>query len=330
MTGKSFWRNPAVRRELLIVAGLLLLCALLSRQALAGALGVAAVHFLFSWQRYRRIALMNEEIDAILHEQEAMLVSSYQEGELAILESQIYKITMLLRQQADEFKKEKQYLADSLADISHQLRTPLTALHLVASMLQKQDLEPLRRRELVQEMCRLLSRMDWQIHTLLRISKLDAESVVLQQEVIALQDLVAKAREPLAIPMELRQQRIEVEIAPGCFFRGDMQWSAEAISNIFKNCMESMPLGGRILVTGRQNALFTELVIEDEGSGIAPEDLPHLFERFYKGKNASNESIGIGLALTRMILLREKASIKAENRCEKGARFIIRFYHATE
>lgn len=330
MTGKGFWRNPAMQRELLIVLGILLLCALLCWQALAGALAVAVLHFLFSWKRYRRIALMSEEIDAILHEQEAMLVSSYQEGELAILESQIYKMTMRLRQQADELKKEKQYLADSLADISHQLRTPLTALHLVASMLQRPDLEPSRRRELVQEMCRLLSRMDWQIHTLLRISKLDAGSVVLQRERLLLQELVMKAQEPLAIPMELRQQSLQMEIAPECYVTGDMQWSAEAISNILKNCMESMPEGGTITVTGRQNAMFTELVIEDEGSGIAPEDLPHLFERFYKGKNASNESVGIGLALTRMILVKEKASIKAENRHEKGARFTIRFYHANE
>lgn len=133
----------------------------------------------------------------------------------------------------------------------------------------------------------------------------------------------------IEIPMELKGQKLLLEIEEKAAFAGDIRWTGEAVVNIMKNCMEHTGEGGTIRVSGRENALFAELVIEDNGPGIEKEDLPHIFERFYKGKNSGETSVGIGLALASMIIRKEAGMISAENRSEGGARFRIRFYKDT-
>ena len=129
------------------------------------------------------------------------------------------------------------------------------------------------------------------------------------------------------IPMELRGQALLIH-ADGAF-RGDLSWTSAAIGNIVKNCMEHTPEGGRIEIEATENALFSEIIIKDNGTGISPEDLPHIFERFYKGKDSDGKSFGIGLALSRMIIAGQGGTVKAENRKPVGAMFTIRFYKGT-
>jgi signal transduction histidine kinase len=138
--------------------------------------------------------------------------------------------------------------------------------------------------------------------------------------------LVEKAASPLEIPMDLKSQQLAVSMEGSESFTGDLAWSVEALGNILKNCMEHTPEGGRINVYCSENALFTEIKVSDTGEGIAQEDLPYLFERFYKGRNASSESIGIGLALSRMIITSQGGTVKAENLNDGGSLFTIRFY----
>ena len=137
---------------------------------------------------------------------------------------------------------------------------------------------------------------------------------------------MAQAAAPFAIAMELRQQNFAVEVPSDASYRGDLAWSCEAVGNVIKNCLEHTPTGGTITVTGSANAMYTELMISDNGKGIDPADLPYLFQRFYKGKNASPQSVGIGLALARSIVTAQNGTIKAKNRPEGGASFTIRFY----
>ena len=131
----------------------------------------------------------------------------------------------------------------------------------------------------------------------------------------------------LLIPVELRRQELRIH-ADGAF-RGDLSWTCEAIGNIVKNCMEHTPEGGRIEIDAAENALYSEIIIKDNGTGISPEDLPHIFERFYKGKDSDGKSFGIGLALSRMIITGQGGTVKAENRKPAGAMFTIRFYKGT-
>lgn len=275
--------------------------------------------------RYKRIYELSADVDCILHGNDRELsFDKYQEGELAVLQSEIHKMTMRLREQRWQLEDDKRYLANALADISHQVRTPLTSVNLLVGLLSEPNIPDERRRKLTHELLGLLSRIDWLITTLLKISKLDAGTVQFQQETISLNELIRKATDSLLIPIEIKEQNLYINANGN--FTGDVSWTVEAISNIVKNCVEHTPNGGEIKITASENLLFSEIVITDDGIGIAKEDLPHIFERFYKSKNAGDKNFGIGLSLTRMIITNQNGVIKAENNAAKGALFTIRFY----
>ena len=275
--------------------------------------------------RYKRIYDLSADIDRILHGNDMNLsFDKYHEGELAVLQSEIHKMTMRLREQRWQLEDDKRYLANALADISHQVRTPLTSINLLVGLLSEPNIPDERRRKLTHELLDLLLRIDWLITTLLKISKLDAGTVRFQQETISLNELIRKATDSLLIPIEIKEQNLYINANGN--FTGDVSWTVEAISNIVKNCVEHTPNGGEIRIEAGENSLFAEIVISDSGSGIAQEDLPHIFERFYKSKNAGDKNFGIGLSLTRMIIINQNGVIKAENNAAKGALFTIRFY----
>ena len=278
-----------------------------------------------TYMRYKRIYELSADVDCILHGNDRELsFDKYQEGELAVLQSEIHKMTMRLREQRQQLEDDKRYLANALADISHQVRTPLTSVNLLVGLLSEPNIPDERRRKLTHELLDLLLRIDWLITTLLKISKLDAGTVQFQQETISLNELIRKATDSLLIPIEIKEQNLYINANGN--FTGDVSWTVEAISNIVKNCVEHTPNGGEIRIEAGENSLFAEIVISDSGSGIAQEDLPHIFERFYKSKNAGDKNFGIGLSLTRMIITNQNGVIKAENNAAKGALFTIRFY----
>lgn len=333
----KFLRNAEIKRELffwfLLSSGFISAAYFLMPKFGFLTAGFSAAFvgtwFLITWRRYRKIEDLSLEIDHILHDQAHIDLSRFAEGELSILYSEVYKMTVRLKEQAEILKKDKVYLADSIADISHQIRTPLTSIHLIANFLSEEELPGERRLELVRDLCQLLSRIDWLIATLLKMSKLDTGTVQMDRTKVNARQVVEKAAEAIAIPMDLRSQELLLFSSGEESFLGDFSWTAEAVGNILKNCMEHTPDGGTLTVEIRETALFTEFSICDTGPGFASEDLPHLFERFYKGKNAGKNSVGIGLALARMIVAAQGGAIKAENGRKGGARFVLRFYKTT-
>ena len=242
------------------------------------------LHLLSTRSRYRRIAALSADLDRVLHGQDGVDLDRYEEGELAILQSEIRKMIIRLREQQQNLQQDKIYLADSIADISHQLRTPLTTINLLVSFLSEPDCSAERRLKLARELCGLLSRIDWLITALLKLSKLDAGTVQFRRETLPMADLLHQAAEPLLVPMELRDQTLTVE-ADGTF-TGDIAWTQEALANVLKNCMEHTPSGGMISVTATETALYQEIRIADTGCGIDPMDLPVKMEidwvRFYQ------------------------------------------------
>ena len=331
----KLFRNPEIQKSLLLF-GVLSLTATVGAFLWRVAFGFyvlalcaifLTIYLLVMQKRYQTISSLSDCVDRILHGEEGISFDQYAEGELGILQSELSKMTVRLREQQQRLLDDKIYLADSIADISHQIRTPLTSINLLVSFLSEPELSKERRLTLTRELVQLLSRIDWLITTLLKISKLDAGTVRFRQDSIPLEELIRRSAAPVLIPMELRGQELET-VAQGCF-TGDLAWTSEALGNIIKNCMEHTPEGGRIKIAATETALYSEIVVCDSGSGIDPDDLPHIFERFYKGKNSDDKSFGIGLALSRMIVAEQNGTLKAENDPAGGARFIMRFYKGT-
>ncbi|MDU1005919.1 MAG: HAMP domain-containing sensor histidine kinase [Clostridium butyricum] len=282
------------------------------------------VFFMFTKSRYKSIAKISDEIDLVLHNDDHLYITESNEGELSILQSEIRKMTLRIREQNDALKKEKEHLADSLADIAHQLRTPLTSVNLILSLLENSNDEN-ELKKFKREAEELLLQMDWLITSLLKISRLDAGIVVFKSEEIDVNKLISTALRPFLISIELHNIDLQIHVEKGIVIHGDSGWLSEALQNIFKNCIESVGDNGRFQITCENNQLFTEIVIHDSGDGFKKEDLPYLFKRFYRGKNTDATGYGIGLALCRMIITRQGGTITAKNHMQGGAIFYIHF-----
>ncbi len=293
------------------------------------ALGTSLVLLILMWgfnkRRYKKLDELSAYLHRICSGEYSLDIRDNEEGELSILKNEIYKVTLRLSEQSELLKKDKIYLADAISDISHQLKTPLTSMMMMTELLGNNNLADDKRLEFTKRIRLQLERIEWLVSSLLKLSKIDAGTIQFKKEPIDVKALVSKATEPLLIPMELREQRLVIE-GDDASFLGDFNWSVEALVNIMKNCMEHTPVGGEIRVHIVENPLYTEAVIVDNGEGIDSEDLPNIFKRFYRGKNASSESVGIGLAMARSIVLQQNGDITVKSEKGKGTSFRIRFY----
>ncbi|MBO4407003.1 MAG: HAMP domain-containing histidine kinase [Clostridia bacterium] len=329
-------RNREVRREAalhLVLTALLAGAGFFVSPAAGGLLLFAgilftAVHGVFLWRRYRDIARLAEELDEILYGKAGSLIAESEEGELAVLRSEIAKLTRRLREQADDLAAEKGRLADAIADIFHQIRTPLTSIHLALSMIGEEETPKEENARLIREVTRGLDKIRFLTESLLTLSRIDAGKLTFRREKTGVRKLLEKAAEPHRIAMELREQEFRLEAGEETVFC-DPVWTAEAISNLIRNAVEHTPPGGRIRAEAAETALYVSVTVTDSGPGFREEEIPRLFERFFRGQDAAPGSIGIGLALCREILANQDGVVTAENAPEGGARFTVRFYKST-
>jgi signal transduction histidine kinase len=298
--------------------------ALLLLPLLAGAAFTAAALLLLQKQ-HREIRGITRYAGEISRGDYTLDIRDNREGDLSILKNEIYKLTTLLREQAGALQQEKILLADALADISHQLKTPLTSLSVLNDLLSESPSGE-KRALFLERMRAQLDRIEWLVSSLLKLSRLDAGAVTMKREPVSVAVLVEKALDSLSIPLELKELRLSVEGNAAVSFAGDPRWSAEALINILKNCIEHTPERGRLQISYEQNPLYTTITIADSGAGIAPEDLPHIFNRFYKGKGAAPDQVGIGLAMARTIIEKQEGDLTVQSKRGCGSKFTIKFY----
>ena len=304
----------------------------------ATAAALLAVVLVATRRRYRAIARLAERADAVLHGKRDVSFERMREGELAILASELDKMRSRLTLANEELTREKNALADALADISHQLKTPLTSLSLMTALargaLVEEGAHP-GEVERLRTMERLEGRVEWLVSSLLKLARIDAGVVSFARARVDAGELVARAAEPLEVAADLADVELVREVQPGAGFEGDLAWTAEALENVLKNCLEHTPAGGRVRVRASEDALAFRLRVEDTGPGIAEGDLPHVFERFWRGggQGASSEveptGVGIGLALAKSLVTAQGGSVRAGNAPGGGAAFDLVFFKAT-
>ncbi len=289
-------------------------------------LAMLVLSVLFSYWKYRQIGKLSDYLKRITGGDYSLDIRDNAEGELSILKNEIFKVTVTLREQAERLKKDKGFLADSISDISHQMKTPITSMHVMAELLGDENLPREKREEFTQNIRSQLERLQWLVSSLLKLSRMDAGTIEFRKETVNVRAMLNKAIEPLLIPLEIKDQALEISGNGQTRFTGDLNWSAEAVTNVVKNCVEHTPPGGKISIRFGETPIFTWITIQDDGEGIQPDDLPHIFDRFYRGKKSHKDSIGIGLAMSKSILLNQGGAIEAASETGKGAEFTIKIY----
>lgn len=280
----------------------------------------------FTRWRYTEIGNLSSYLRQISNGNYTLDVRDNQEGELSILKNDIYKVTLMLSEHSALLQHDKVQLTNAISDISHQLKTPLTSMTVMADLLSEPELPPEKRTEFTRNIRIQLERIGWLVSSLLKFSKIDAGTVQFKKDSILVRTLFQKSLEPVLIPMDIKQQTVSIKGDDAVSFLGDLNWTAEAVINILKNCVEHTPEGGEISISFAENALYTEVIIADNGKGITKEELPYVFQRFYKGKNASEDSVGIGLALSHSIITSQNGDINIKSENGIGTQFHIKIY----
>ncbi len=250
----------------------------------------------------------------------APILSASGEDEFSRLEDEIYKTVTFLYRTRDVAVQARDDFAENLSNIAHQIKTPITAISLSVQMIM-QDMKNKHLEQIKKQLVRL-TRLE---EALLVLSGIDAGTLPLQRKEVDVYTLLVLAADNLQELSAASGTSIDIPESGGMLVIADPDWTMEAVMNLMKNCMEHGS-GGVVHCSYARNPLYTEILIWDDGEGFAGEDIPHLFERFYRGRNASEGGIGIGLALSKELIGRQNGTIRAENRPEGGALFEIRFY----
>ena len=261
----------------------------------------------------------------------AVVLSVSGEDLFSRLEDEIYKTVTFLYQTKDAAVQAKNDFAENLSNIAHQIKTPITAISLSLQTLSEMPMKKEYEKDRVEQIKKQLNRLIHLEESLLVLSRLDAGTLMFQKEDVDVFTLLVLAADNLQELFADSGTFIDIPESGEMAVTADLNWTMEAVINVMKNCMEHNA-GGTVHCSYGQNPLYTEIFIWDEGDGFAKEDIPHLFKRFYRGKNADaggnirGSGIGIGLALSKEIIEHQNGTIRAKNLPDGGACFEIRFY----
>lgn len=287
------------------------------------ALGIYLVYVI---SQEKKIKEINDYINGINNKNYTLKIEENNNSELSRLRNELYKTTVLLKETAELSVKEKENLSTAIADISHQLKTPLTSIRIMLDNIQDDpDMEKEVREDFLMEISKQIDWISSLVISLLKIAKFDAGTIKMENEEIHVQKLIDSVIGNLAILIELKEIEIITKIDEKAMFVADYKWQQEALANILKNAIEHSNQKSKIYIEVENTSVFLKIKIRDEGQGISKIDQKHIFERFYKAKNSSENSIGIGLALAKTIIEKNNGYVKVDSEVGKGTTFEIKY-----
>lgn len=289
-------------------------------------LSFLAIFFFYLSRRQERIFTLCRYMEELSRGNYGLDIRDSGDDELSGLKSEVYKLTVVFREQAQRAVANKAALADSVADISHQLKTPLTSVMvLVDNLCENEDMDGVTRQRFLSEISRQISGVTWLVATLLKLSRLDAGVVELENKPLQLRDLAEEVCGKLELNAEWYQVELYADIPDTIRISGDGKWISEALLNVVKNAIEHSQAGSVVKLSAEENDVYTMLAVHNFGEEIPQEEQKHLFERFYRGGLAGADSTGIGLALAKEIIVRQGGYISVESSKEKGTTFCMKF-----
>lgn len=287
---------------------------------------IILIFYLYDKNKSKKIKEITKMISKINNRQFDIDINDFNEGELSILKNEKSKTTIMLRQVADNSVKDKLNLKDSLGDISHQLKTPLTSITImIDNILDNPDMNEKTRKKFLINIKREILNINFLVMSLLKLSKFDANVVKFNKESVYLKDIIIESIKNVSMIKELKNITIKVSGDDNIKLLCDFKWQVESITNILKNSIEHTSEYGTVEVNYSENKLYTRILIKDNGKGIDSDDLPHIFDRFYKGENGSDDSFGIGLSLSKTIIEKEGGSITVKSTPNIGTIFTIKY-----
>lgn len=287
---------------------------------------IILIFYLYDKNKSKKIKEITKMMSKINNRQFDIDINDFNEGELSILKNEISKTTTMLRQVADNSVKDKLNLKDSLGDISHQLKTPLTSITImIDNILDNPDMNEKTRKKFLINIKREILNINFLVMSLLKLSKFDANVVKFNKESVYLKDIIIESIKNVSMIKELKNITIKVSGDDNIKLLCDFKWQVESITNILKNSIEHTSEYGTVEVNYSENKLYTRILIKDNGKGIDSGDLPHIFDRFYKGENGSDDSFGIGLSLSKTIIEKEGGSITVKSTPNIGTIFTIKY-----
>lgn len=287
---------------------------------------LSIIVFKYNHSESKKINEITKYIEEINRGNYKLNIEENTEDELSILKNELYKITIKLKEVAENSQKDKTTLKDSLSDISHQIKTPITSiLIMLDNILSDENMPEDIKKDFIKDIKREIVNIKFLVESILKLSKIDSNSIKFIKKEVFIKDIINKAVKNVSMLSELKNIEIIVLGDDSIKTICDLKWQVEAITNILKNCIEHSYENKKIYINYNQNNMYTELKIEDNGTGIDAKDLPHIFERFYKGKNSSSDSVGIGLALSKSIIESNNGYIQVDSKLNKGTTFIIKY-----
>ena len=266
-------------------------------------------------------------IEEINKKNYSLHIDEISEDELSILKNEIYKTTIMLKESANNSLKDKKELKKSLEDISHQIKTPLTSILIILdNIIYDSDMDKEVREDFIRDIKREVSNINFLIQTILKLSKFDADTISYIEKYRYIKDIVKESVKNVSMLCDLKNVRIKTSGNDKAKIKCDFMWQVEAITNIIKNCVEHSKEDDEIIISYEQNNVYSSIVIKDNGEGIDKKDLPYIFERFYKGKNSSLDSIGIGLSLSKTIIEKSNGQISVDSD-NSGTKFTIKYFN---
>ena len=264
-------------------------------------------------------------IEEINNKNYSFKMKDINEEDLSLLKNEIYKTTIMLNEISEISKKDKKELEESLEDISHQLKTPLTSiLIMIDTLLDDGDMDQNTREDFLRNMKREVMNINFLVKSILKLSRLDTNTVKFISNKESVKEIIKEAILNVSLLSDLKNVKIETNLSDS-FITCDYKWQIEALTNILKNSIEHSYENNKVLIESSENNAYVKITIKDFGTGIAKEDINHIFERFYKGKDSDYDSIGIGLALSKSIIEKQNGKIRVES-SDDGTTFIIKYF----